>query len=110
VSNGKRLQGIGVGLTILGSVFAGVGAGLYAHQRGEARKLEAIILPDQNRPGQREDYDKHIGEHTLHTQHANNAGFLGIVGGTLLLGGVPLAIIGSRRAAGAGFQRADPSR
>ncbi len=110
VSNGKRLQGIGVGLTILGSVFAGVGAGLYAHQRGEARRLEAIILPDQNRPGQREDYDKHIGEHTLHTQQANNGGFLGIVGGTLLLGGVPLAIIGSRRAAGAGFQRADPSR
>lgn len=109
VLGGERLQAVGIVMSVAGGFLLGGGLTVSGLRRDELADLRGEMF-DPDGTGSLRKVEEHIGEYNSAREQANTGIGFSIVGGALLVGGVPLSIFGGHRAAGGGFRRQNGSQ
>ncbi len=109
VLTGRRMRTSGTVMVVGGSVALGVGSVLAGLGRLGAEGAYQEVF-DGNGRGSRGKLDETITDYNYLRDFANTGSGIAVVGGALLVAGIPLTIFGTRRAQGAGFHKANVAK
>ncbi|GEM_PF-2077150 len=103
---GDRMRTAGTVMSVAGGLALGFGAAVATLGRVGASSAHDEVFDPATGQGSRGKLNDALTDYNYLRDFANTGSGVAVVGGALLVGGIPLAIFGNRRAQGAGFHKA----